>query len=133
MKFGTKCRNFWLLTRLSPLVYLSFFLFSSLPAAHGDAATVARLQADVQALTANASRAPGTPGNAAAAAYVEKRFKEIGLKPFKGKYSEEFRMTAPVTKGGRATLQIGAQSIGLLPLYPNHVAPSSTPPGGLRG
>jgi hypothetical protein len=42
-----------------------------------DTATVARLQADVQALTRFPSRVPGTPGNLQAAQYVETRFKQI--------------------------------------------------------
>jgi len=94
-----------------------------------DAATQARMQKDIAALTAFPSRVPGTPGNRAAAEYVLKRFKDINLKQIK---SEEYFVTAPVTIG-KATLQLGGRTLDVAPVYPNQVVASTTPKNGLTG
>ncbi len=93
-------------------------------------AMVARLQADVAQLTRFPSRAVGTPGNLQAADYVESRFKQLGLSRVK---AEEYTVTAPVTAGGKAMLSLGGRELTLYPMYPNGVAPSTTPPDGLSG
>jgi len=101
-----------------------------------DAATQARMQADIAALTASPSRVPGTPGNAAAADYVLKRFKDIGLKQVK---ADEYFVTAPVTHEAapgtheKATLQLGGRTLDIAPVYPNQVVASTTPKNGLTG
>jgi len=89
---------------------------------------VARLQKDVAELTKYPSRVPGTPGNQAAAKYVESRFKQIGLTNVA---AEEYEVTVPVTKN--ASLNFNGRSLKIHPLYPNHVATSSTPAGGISG
>ena len=90
--------------------------------------TVARLQKDVTELTKYPSRVPGTPGNMAAARYVESRFKEAGLTNVT---AEEYEVTVPVTKN--ASLNLNGRSLKVFPLYPNHVATSSTPANGISG
>jgi ABC-type antimicrobial peptide transport system permease subunit len=102
--------------------------FFSARAQTADPAMIARLQKDVAALTQYPSRVPGTPGNIAAANYMAARFKQIGLE---GVRAEEYDVTVPVTKN--ATLQVGSRTLRVLPMYPNHVAPSSTPPAGISG
>jgi hypothetical protein len=93
-----------------------------------DPTLIARLDTDVKALTRFPSRVPGTPGNKAAGDYVASRFKQIGLRDVR---AEEYEVTAPVTKS--ASLQVGGKQLKVLPLYPNHVATSTTPPAGLSG
>ncbi|HVF85594.1 MAG TPA: M28 family peptidase, partial [Abditibacteriaceae bacterium] len=100
---------------------------SSAATASFDAAVTARLNNDISALTRFPSRAPGTQGNTQAASYVEKRMRDIGLQVS----SDTYNVTAPVTTGGRATLNVGGQSLSVLPMYPNGVAPSSVPRNGL--
>ena len=92
-------------------------------AAPTDAALQTRLQTDVNALTKFPSRAPGTPGNAQAAAYMQSRFAQIfGEGNVK---AESYTVTAPVTKS--ATLN--GQPV--YPIYPNAVVPSTTPLDGI--
>jgi len=93
-----------------------------------DPAMVERIRADVQALTRFPSRVPGTKGNTDAAQFVLERFKQIGLEDAK---LEPFIVTAPVTK--EATLTVGSRVLKVLPMYPNHIMPSSTPRKGLTG
>ncbi len=87
-----------------------------------------RLSADISALTAFPSRVPGTPGNRAAAALVEARFKQIGLQNVRA--DEDF-ITAPVTQS--ASLTLGGRALEVAPIYPNHVVASTTPLAGLSG
>ena len=87
-----------------------------------------RLQRDISALTQLASRVPGTPGNAAAALYVEGRFRQIGLSQV---HPDEYFVTTPVTKSAR--IRVGGQDLAVLPVYPNQVVASTTPPAGISG
>ncbi|MEO6906932.1 MAG: FtsX-like permease family protein [Abditibacteriaceae bacterium] len=91
-------------------------------------AMVARLKTDVTALSKYPSRVPGTPGNLAAAQYVQQQFQDIGLQKV---HAESFPVTVPVTQF--ATLNFQGKQWKLAPVYPNHVVPSSTPPGGITG
>ncbi len=88
-----------------------------------------RLQSDIAALSAYPSRVPGTPGNLAAADYVEKRFKQIGLTRVK---HDEYLVTSPVTHG-KATLDLNGRALSVFPVYPNQVVASTTPAKGLSG
>ena len=88
----------------------------------------ARLQKDINALTALPSRVPGTPGNRAAAAYVQNRFSQIGLSQVR---ADDYFVTTPVTKS--ATVSIGGQELPVLPVYPNQVVASTTPVAGISG
>lgn len=98
-----------------------------------DQETIGRFETTVKDLTAFQSalgfpsRAPGTQGNKDAAAYVEKQFRSVGLDMAP---AQEYEVTAPVTK--EATLNVGGDAITVLPLYPNHVLPSSTARTGLN-
>ena len=90
-----------------------------------DAQAIARMSADVQALTRFPSRVPGTPGNAQAAQYMQSRFNSVfGAGKVK---VEPYQVTAPVTKS--ATLN--GQNI--YPIYPNAVVASTTPEEGISG
>ena len=88
----------------------------------------ARLQKDIDALTALPSRAPGTAGNRAAAAYVQNRFSQIGLSQVR---ADEYSVTAPVTQS--ASVAVGGQELKVLPVYPNQVVASTTPVNGISG
>ena len=88
-----------------------------------------RLQSDITALSAYPSRVPGTAGNLAAADYVEKRFKQIGLGRVK---HDEYLVTSPVTHG-KATLDLNGRALSVFPVYPNQVLASTTPENGLSG
>ena len=99
------------------------------PAPVVESSVEARLQKDIAALTAFPSRVPGTPGNMAAADYVLKRFKQIGLSQVK---ADEYFVTSPVTRG-KATLEMNGRTMSVLPMYPNQVVASTTPEKGLSG
>ncbi len=94
-----------------------------------DAALSARLQSDIAVLTKYPSRVPGTPGNLAAADYVEKRFHDIGLTQVK---HDEYLVTAPFTHGS-TTLELNGRTLPAFPVYPNQVIGSTTPEKGLSG
>ncbi|BCM92409.1 hypothetical protein IAD21_04288 [Abditibacteriota bacterium] len=94
-----------------------------------DAGLQGRLQKDIAALTAFPSRIPGSAGNMAAAEYVLKRFKQIGLSNVK---ADEYFVTAPVTHQ-QATLDLNGRSLSIFPVYPNQVVGSTTPEKGLSG
>ena len=96
------------------------------PATGSDASI--RLLTDIASLTAFPSRVPGTEGNLKAAQYVQKRFQEIGLSEVR---ADTYTVTAPITKS--ASLSIAGQNLPILPVYPNHIAPSTTPPDGITG
>ena len=87
-----------------------------------------RLQKDINALTALPSRVPGTPGNAAAAQYVQSRFQQIGLSQVR---ADDYFVTTPVTKS--ASIDVGGQTLKVLPVYPNQVVASTTPVNGISG
>ncbi len=93
-----------------------------------NAALAARLRTDIAALSAFPSRVPGTAGNRAAAALVQARFAQIGLKNVSA--DEDF-ITAPVTQS--ASLTLGGRTLEVAPLYPNQVVASTTPIAGLSG
>jgi cell division protein FtsX len=91
-------------------------------------AAVTRLKADVDALTRFRSRVPGSPDYSKAAAYVEGRFRQLGLQDV---VSEEYEVTVPQTRV--ASISVGGAVLPLLPIYPNHVVPSTTPEAGIQG
>ena len=127
--------------RLAPILFLlSAFCFGlarsstakaapMVPSAE-ESAAAARIVADVRALTAFPSRVPGTSGNLQAAAYVQRRFAEVGLKNVRVETDDA---TAPVTSGGRATLSMNGATLTVYPMYPNGIVPASTAPSGLTG
>ncbi len=89
----------------------------------------AHFVADVAALTAGPHRRTGTPEAAAAAAYIERRLREIGadwvlVQPFPTLQTETRRCEARLANEGTRPLR---------PLRPNGILPPVTPPGGLTG
>jgi len=64
---------------------------------------------DVQVLAADSmeGRLSGSEGNAKAQAYIEKRFKQVGLKPFKGNYKHHFKLEGRGVVVDKATNLIG--------------------------
>ena len=112
---------------LFPFFALLLCLCLGLPAfAQNEVA--ARMQKDIAALTRFPTRVPGSAGNAESAKYVQNRFNEIGLKQVR---ADEYFVTTPVTK--EATLELGGQTLPILPVYPNQVVASTTPPAGISG
>ena len=111
-----------------PIFGLLLCLGLVLPASAQDNGVAARMQKDIAALTRFPSRVPGSPGNLAAAQYVQSRFSEIGLTQVR---ADEYSVTTPVTKS--ATLTLNGQTLPLLPIYPNEVVASTTPPNGISG
>ncbi len=65
----------------------------------------------------------------AAAEYVLKRFKQIGLSTVK---AEDYSVTAPVTRQP-ATLELNGNTLPIFPVYPNQVVGSTTPEKGISG
>ncbi len=74
------------------------------------------IMADVQALSADEmeGRAPGTPGEARAADWIESRFREIGLEPVNDSYRQNVRLVG-MRREETSTLTIGNAG-GSLPL-----------------
>jgi Zn-dependent M28 family amino/carboxypeptidase len=71
--------------------------------------TVDGIRADVSALSADSmeGRAPGTPGEARAVAYISAQFKAIGLEPVAGdSYSLPFELLGMKKNGERSTIAI---------------------------
>ena len=121
---------------LSLLLLCATLMGAPVPFAHAQnvggapavSAVGARLQADINVLTAFPSRVPGTQGNRDAAAYVQNRFQQIGLTQVR---ADNYTVTTPVTKA--ASISVGGQELKVLPVYPNQVVAATTPPEGISG
>lgn len=87
---------------------------------------VSRVESSVKTLSSYPSRMVGYPGCDAAANYIEKQFKDIGLQDVK---TEEFKVTVPVDEGSK--LVVGNQEFPIYALWPNLVRTSHLPPEGL--
>ncbi|MCM8760190.1 MAG: hypothetical protein NC832_00495, partial [Candidatus Omnitrophica bacterium] len=74
------------------------------------------------------SRMPGTEGHRYSADFIEKKFKEAGLKKVK---KEEFKSVIPVEK--YAYIMVDNKRIDIHCLWPNLVRTSTIPPEGLKG
>ncbi len=74
------------------------------------------------------SRFPGSEGHKIAADFIEKKFREIGLKNVK---REEFKVTVPVEK--YAYIEYEGNRININCLWPNLVKTSTLPPEGIEG
>jgi len=86
------------------------------------------LATTINTLAGLGSRVAGYEGDARAAQYVEKRFREIGLE---GVEVQKFPVTVPVDRG--AEIQVGSLRTRLNSLWPNLVCTSQLPPNGLTG
>jgi len=101
------------------------------------------IAATISELAGMGSRVTGYPGYEQAAAYVEKRFKELGLEPIdEGGYVKTFPLVVPVVKpdaeGHSATVTVvrggqAAEKFGIEPMWPNLVRLPKTPRNGLTG
>ena len=90
------------------LLAVLFAAFFAVPALGSDAA----FRADCAELAKAPNRLTGTAGGAAAAAYVEKRLREIGadqviVQPFATVQTRRQRWTACSTRSGRGTRRCG--------------------------
>jgi hypothetical protein len=78
-----------------------------------------RLLDDIQFLTDDRlkGRATGSPGADSAAAYLARRFSEVGLQPAAGGWFQSFTLgrDAPTARPGKAAGVIGKNVIGILP------------------
>ena len=107
---------------------LSLFALPVARPARAQNALSPAMQRDIANLTSVPSRAPGTPGNRAAAQYVQNRMGQIGLSQVR---ADEFFVTTPITKF--ANIELNGQILPVLPVYPNQVVASTTPVGGIAG
>jgi hypothetical protein len=74
------------------------------------------------------SRFPGTEEHKIAADFIEKKFKEIGLKNVK---REEFKVSVPLEK--YAYIEYKGNRIDINCLWPNLVKTATLPPEGIEG
>lgn len=92
------------------------------------AVSAENLSSTIRTLAGYGSRVAGYEGDAKAAAYVEGRFKALGLEDVA---VQKFPVTVPVDRG--AEIRIGDLKTRLYPLWPNLVSTSQLPPDGLTG
>jgi len=114
------------MTRCRLLILLILAAFFAVPALGADA----EFRADCAELAKAPNRLTGSAGGAAAAAYVEKRLKEIGadqviVQPF----------ATVQTRRQRCELRLdgAAKPLALSPMRPNGIIPPTTPPEGITG
>ncbi len=91
-----------------------------------DPAMAMRIKDNVTALSAFKSRMPGTPDYEKAGDWVKAQFSAAGLQNVR---VETFNVTVPRTITCKLT--VNGRPLRLLPVYPNSIAPSSTPEAGL--
>ena len=91
--------------------------------------TEAEVRALMGAFTQGGSRVPGYPGHARAAAFIEERFRSMGLEDVE---TEAYGVTSPVDEGSRLTLVSSGEVFPLFGLWPNLVKTATLPPGGVR-
>ncbi|UCH24240.1 MAG: M28 family peptidase [Deltaproteobacteria bacterium] len=87
-------------------------------------------QTVIEAFTAHGDRATGTPGAQTAAAYIKKRFNQLGLEPAGSHW-----FSVPVVHHGPSTLTLTEQNVSL-PIHPinaNAISPQTVSPPGLQG
>ena len=88
------------------------------------------LMATVQALSATKDRSTGTAGNEKAAAYIEKRFSDLGFTEMGTHY-----FSVPVLRHGKSTFSLPDRSL-IRPIQPfkgNAISPGTISPQGLEG
>ncbi len=89
-----------------------------------------RIVTTISTLCSSGSRVVGYPGNKAAARYIEKEFRSIGLQNV---HSEEFQLVAPIDKGAEIFLPSEGKKLALYCLWPNFVRTPTVPPEGISG
>ncbi|NOZ23664.1 MAG: hypothetical protein GXP25_21525 [Planctomycetes bacterium] len=105
---------------------------ASAQGAGDDIGSRAALKRTIEYLSSINSRVTGYAGCDEAAAYVEMRFRELGLSNIA---SEEFKLAVPVDRGALLTVGKGknAKEILIHSLWPNMVRTSKLPPTGITG
>jgi hypothetical protein len=102
---------------LAAVVLMSGWMARELPAQH--AAQPPRLLDDIKFLTDDRlqGRATGSPGADSAAAYLARRFSQVGLQPAAGGWFQSFTIgrDAPAITSGGVTALSGKNVIGILP------------------
>jgi hypothetical protein len=88
-----------------------------------------RLRQSVTHFASNGSRLAGMPGADSAAAYIERTFRQLGLRDVR---RESFPVAIPVDEGFELQLPDG-DTVPLQGLWPNLVRTPSLPSAGLRG
>lgn len=93
------------------------------------------LAATIEHLSSLGSRVTGYPGCEKAAEFVERRFRELGLEDVT---VETFPVLVPVSipdeKGRVSSLSVtGGRELEILPMWPNLLRTTKTPPDGIKG
>lgn len=101
-------------------LFLSF-LFSSF--SHSDG-----LDEYLRFFSSLSSRIPGTEGHRQASAFIEQKFREVGLEKIT---KDEFKVVVPVEK--YAFIRFENRNIDIHCLWPNLVRTSTVPPEGIEG
>ena len=87
-----------------------------------------RIRATIEALATNGARMAGYAGDSLAAAYIERALRDAGV----GSLTREaFEVVVPVDHG--AVLELAAEQLPLVALWPNLVRTPTTPPEGIEG
>ena len=86
------------------------------------------VQSTVEFLSSLGSRVSGYPGAEEAASFVEQQLRRAGVQEVK---REEFSLAVPVDHGGQLRVEDSGEVFPVHGLWPNQVAPSTLPPGGL--
>ncbi|MCX8156363.1 MAG: PA domain-containing protein, partial [Verrucomicrobiae bacterium] len=110
-------------------LFLGFMLALTAAAAERDAA----LRADSAALTQQPHRLVGTAEGRAAAAYVAKRLRAMGLDAVIEQEFPAAQMRVLRCEVEVRTAEGAARTLALLPMRANGIMPPVTPPGGLSG
>ena len=112
---------------------LRMFLYSALAVAlfvsGSEAVMDARLRETVEFMASHGSRVAGYPGCDAAADFIEREFRSIGLDSVS---REEYEVTIPVDYGGTLTVTEDGRTFELKGLWPNLVKTTALPEG-IRG
>ena len=90
----------------------------------------ARLRETIETLSSLGSRVAGYPGADQAALYVQRSFREIGLKDVT---FHKYDISIPMEKGGFLQLASDDRKIELYGMWPNLVRTSTLPDGGIDG
>ncbi|MBT3342476.1 MAG: M28 family peptidase, partial [Gemmatimonadetes bacterium] len=93
-----------------------------------EADTRQRVEADLETLTSLGSRVVGYPGHTAAADFIERRFRELGLSVER----DSFTVVVPIDLGASVTLTESGEQIPLRCLWPNQVRTSTIAEPGLQ-
>lgn len=115
--------------RLPTALAAAAVLFTAALALAAPASAAVRIAEDVAFLSSLPSRLPGTPGNRAAADYIENRFRALGMERVT---RESYPVLSPLDRE-EAAINVDGRRYRLDSLWPNHVRTSMLPPEGVSG